>query len=117
MLQCFCYWPIIKFPKAVCIINPAFQFVLAWVIGGRLSACTGIVVCIAYTTSTCALSEYMHMPLDQWPSGLCEYFRQSTCACGISVTYTVYSIFFCRLGQQQKYVDHYEVVIQFAVDR
>jgi len=47
------------------------------------------VVHITYTTGTRALPEYTHAPSGLQPSGLCVYFRQSTRACGISITYTL----------------------------
>jgi len=49
---------------------------------GGLVAYTSIVVHITYTTGTRTLPEYTYAP-----SGLCIYFRQSTRACGRSITY------------------------------
>ena len=74
--------PIIDFSQAVYIIDPGIRFSLAgyqpaWAMWYIVLIPQALVLCLIYT----------HTPSGLRPSGLCVYIRQSTRACGISITY------------------------------
>ena len=77
---CMCR-PIIEFSQAVYIIDTVFHLVLA---GYQPAWATWYIALIPQALALCLI--YTHKPEGRRPEGACVYIRQSTRACGISIT-------------------------------